>query len=251
MYARLHGWWYNAAILQAGDLDMRNATFAFLALALPLALPLALGACTPLTANAPLFSPADAIGPPPLTEGVWFALDEERCTREQATSATPPRTCVPFTFRHMPDGAWRLTAEGPDDHGVRRHLDLRFVAAPVNEKPSPDAYSALYVAEYLDDGTLDTSDAKQTERHAPEVRYAVLAPVGGQPARELFLIAEIDCGNILREGPIEGVEERHDAGGALTGCVAANQAAVREAARRAVVENLDDYERSRLLFVHP
>lgn len=35
-----------------------------------------LGACAELTAEAPLFAPADQIGPAPLSEGIWITLQE-------------------------------------------------------------------------------------------------------------------------------------------------------------------------------
>ena len=37
----------------------------------------------------------------------------------------------------------------------------------------------------------------------------------------VFVIAQIDCAAILREGPLDGVVEQRSASGGLTGCVAA------------------------------
>jgi hypothetical protein len=112
------------------------------------------------------------------------------------------------------------------------------------------------------------------------------------PAREFLLVAQIDCRDVLKDGPIAGITEERghlfprpaspeeagdalevgatpptnpdetttdqpqepDDGGDIVGCVASTQAAVREAVRRATIENLDEMlgdGGARLVFVRP
>jgi hypothetical protein len=111
------------------------------------------------------------------------------------------------------------------------------------------------------------------------------------PAREFLLVAQIDCRDVLKDGPIAGITEERghlfprpvspeavealkvgetpptnpeettiperqesDDGGDIVGCVASTQAAVREAVRRATIENLSDIlgdGQARLVFVRP
>lgn len=206
----------------------------------------ALGACTPLTANAPLFTPADSAGPAPFMEGTWVALDGDKCTRAMATRrGGPPAACKPFQIRHLPDGAWEIS--GPDsDRSPPHMMTLRFVIAPAVATAGPDAYAPLYVGEYLGD---PGSEQKSDESNAPH--YAAIAPIGAMPAHEVYLDGQIDCTAILREGPLQGVSERHGSDGSLSGCVAADQAAVRAAAQRAIIESLGHIDDERLIFVRP
>ena len=200
----------------------------------------ALAACTPMTANAPLFSPADQIGPPPLAEGIWVAIDDD-CPRTTATRhGRLPRACEPIEMRRAPDGAWLVHGSSKDQDGQQQELDIRFILAPATERPTPDAYSPLYVAEYVDPESAPAGP-----------RYAAIAPIGTLPAHEIFMLANIDCAQILRDGPIAGLTETHNEQGALTGCVAASQAVVREAARRALIQGLGEIDQQRLVFVRP
>jgi hypothetical protein len=209
-----------------------------------------LSACTPLTANAPLFSVADQIGPPPLSEGRWVGLDEDKCTRAMATRHGGPASgCVIFTVRHLPDGAWQLYGEGDDEHGKHHTMNVRFVITPATETASPDAYSPLYLAEYQSSNIAD--DPPPANAPSSEVQYAMLAPIGTLPATELFFIAEIQCDSILRDGPIDGISQRHGDDGSQTGCVASSQQAVREAARRALVNGIARIDSDRLIYVGP
>ncbi len=215
-----------------------------------------LGACTPLTANAPLFTTADSVGPPPLMEGRWVALDEEKCTRAMALRrGGPAHGCQPFTLRRTEDGAWQFYAEGDDEHGVHHTMNLRFVMAPATGKATPEAYAPLYVAEYASSSVAEdppeTSAAPADKPPPNQVQYAVLAPIGTLPAREVFTIAEIDCDAALREGPIDGVSEPLNADGSSHGCVAANQQAVREAARRVLINNIARVDSSRMVYIGP
>jgi hypothetical protein len=119
-------------------------------------------------------------------------------------------------------------------------LTLRMIIAPASETPNWQAYAPLYVAEYASDGTAH-----------PGPRYAVIAPIGTLPATEIFVIGEIGCADVLRDGPVEGVREVRDEADRLIHCVASSQAAVRAAARRALIENLAQINDTRLLFVRP
>lgn len=78
------------------------------------------------------------------------------------------------------------------------------------------------------------------------------------PAEAFYLIASIGCADILRDGTIAGItpeyRTRTDETGQhqeLSGCVASTQAAVREAARRAVLENITAMTERRYVFVRP
>jgi hypothetical protein len=236
----------------------------------------ALGGCAELTAEAPLFAPADQVGPPPLTEGVWIAV-QEHCPAYYARRRTGrfPSECSPMEIRRSEDGAWRIsprvdlishpTAEDHADAEVDG--PMRAIIAPAIEHPSPDAYSPLYVAEF----------SPRTD--ADSVGYAVIAPIGTMPATNALVIGALDCAVILREGPIEGITAEYttpavpgtpttdspgpttDSPGpttdsspqapTLSRCVASTQAAVREAARRAVIESLTQMTETRLVYVRP
>ncbi len=203
--------------------------------------------CAALTANAPLFLPADQVGPAPLAEGVWIQINEHCPERNARRTGRLPRECYPAELRRAADGAWSFSFQ---EH-VRMESDaspraLRLVIAPATERQPSDAYVSLYLAEYT---PLETSESQ-------DLHYAVIVPVGTLPAEEFYVVGQIGCSEILRDGPIEGVTETHDeATGNLTGCVAADQAAVREAARRSVIEQLSELLSAdsaiRLLFVRP
>jgi hypothetical protein len=94
-----------------------------------------------------------------------------------------------------------------------------------------------------------------TDTQAGEPRYAIVVPVGALPASEVRVVGEIGCHDSLADGPIEGVTEERDERGEITRCVASSQGAVREAARRALIENagrlFDNDQESRILFVRP
>jgi hypothetical protein len=102
-----------------------------------------------------------------------------------------------------------------------------FTIAAVTSRARAGDAAPLYVAEYVaaDD---------------PTIQYALVVPVGALPTREVRLVPMIECNDVLRDGPVEGVKEERDADGALRACYADSQNAVREAARRALVERLGD-----------
>jgi hypothetical protein len=184
---------------------------------------LSLGACAPLTAQAPLFSLADQANPPPLREGVWRQIDPG-CTTETAQAGE--NGCVRIEVSRSEDGRWLYVMRSTDESGVTEENAWRFVIASAVETERREEYAPLYVAEYV---AVD-------EPNQPF--YAVVAPVGLMPASEVRMIAMIDCDDALREGPIPGVREEQGDEEFERLCIAANRGAVREAARRTVIENL-------------
>jgi hypothetical protein len=204
-----------------------------------LAAVLSLGACAPLTAHAPLFSLADQANPPPLREGVWMQSDPE-CTAEAAQAGEDG--CVRIEVSRRDDGVWLYTMRSTDENGMTEENAWRFVIASAVETQRGDAYAPLYVAEYV---AIDEPD---------QPFYAVVAPVGLMPASEVRMVAMIDCDDALREGPIPGVEEQVGEEAFERLCMAASRGAVREAARRALVENLPvllGEERARFIWIAP
>ena len=200
----------------------------------------ALIGCAPLTAEVPLFSPSDQIGPPPLSEGFWIAVSDECPVGLAHRRVRLPRVCTPGELRRLPDGAWLLRSHiRAHDGQPAQEITLRMVIAPATEHPNPQAFSPLYLAEY----------APLNETGPQTSRYAAIAPIGALPATEILVVGEIDCTDALRDGPIEAVGEVRDDKGALVRCIANNRAAVREAVRRAVIENLNHLDQTRLVLV--
>lgn len=210
-------------------------------------------ACSPLTAEHPLFSSTDQIGPPPFTEGYWVMVGDQ-CPRAVALRrGRLSGDCQEFQLRRNADGSWRFFGDARDEKTRElKHFEVQFVVAPATEHPAPDAYAPLYVAEYLEPDDPDNPpDTPPSER---PVRYAALAPIGTLPATELAGNFQIGCTEILRDGPIDGVNvQRETSNGqeVVRGCVAANQAAVREAARRAIIDGLANIDQQRLVYRRP
>ncbi len=201
----------------------------------------ALAGCAPLTAEEPLFSPADQLGPAPLTEGVWIQIGEDCPARMARRRGRLPAACAPGELRRLLDGAWQFHVRTPARTGAaepERDEVMRLVLAAATERPNAETYAPLYLAEYL----------QEAEPRGP--RYLAIAPIGVLPATEIYVVA-LDCGDVLRDGPIAGVREVRDETGKIVSCIAASQAAVREAARRAIIENLGQVDETRLMFVRP
>jgi hypothetical protein len=184
-----------------------------------LALAALLGACAPLTAERPLFNPLDQAGPAPLTEGVW---SQTGCSQDAQLNSE--EACARIEVTRASDGAWLYTMRGDGDDGDV--TSWRFVIVSALETDRGEEFAPLYVAEYV---SLD---------EAGQPFYAVVAPVGAMPAREVRMVAMIDCDDALREGPIPGVEEIAGERAFDRVCMAANRPAVRAAARRSLIENL-------------
>lgn len=218
----------------------------------------AISACAELTADAPLFTPADQAGAPPLTEGIWIGLAEDCPQRHARARGRFPMACAPLEIRRAEDGAWRarfridlvygLTAQeradAADDVGP-----YRVVIAPAVEREIPgDSYAPLYLGEMRNE-TADTTT----------VGYVAIAPMGVMPATSFTLTGPINCEVILRDGPIEGINasytEEATPDGQVTrtigACTPMTQAAVREAARRAAIEDLGAMAQGRFVYVRP
>jgi len=191
--------------------------------AMYLATALSLGACAPLTAQAPLFTLADQASPAPLQEGVWMQTDPA-CTAEKSQHGEDG--CTRIEVARGSDGGWLYTMRSTDENGVTEENAWRFVLASAVETARDDEFAPLYVAEYV---AIDAPD---------QPFYAVVAPVGIMPASEVRMVAMIDCDDALREGPIPGVEEQVGDEAFERLCIAGSRQAVREAARRAAIENL-------------
>ena len=127
--------------------------------------------------------------------------------------------CVSIEVSRARDGAWLYPSRSSGPDGEAEQYSWRFVIVPAVETARDDGYAPLYVAEYV---SVD-------EPGRP--LYAVVAPVGVMPAREVRMVGVIDCDDALREGPIPGVEEVHGDDEFERICVAGSRAAVRAAAR--------------------
>lgn len=220
-----------------------------------LLLAVALAGCAQLTAEVPLFSPADQIGPPPLSEGVWITIGEDCPERNAHRRGRFPKACAPLEIGRLPDGAWSaryrvdlaygLTREERAEAETEAARTMHFIVVSAVERRDPDAYAPLYVAEI--------------EPRAPDdkVGYAVIAPLGAMPATSMLVLGGIGCADALRDGPIEGVAEHYtdrvDEAGVtqheLSSCVASSQASVREAARRSLIENIATVWEQRYVYV--
>jgi hypothetical protein len=204
-----------------------------------LAAVLSLGACAPLTAQAPLFTLADQASPPPLREGVWMQTDPA-CTAE--TAQRGENGCTRIEVARSEDGGWLYTMRSTDENDVTEENAWRFVIASAVETERGEEYAPLYVAEYV---AIDQPE---------QPFYAVVAPVGIMPASEVRMVAMIDCDDALREGPIPGVEEQEGDEAFERLCIAGSRGAVREAARRATIENLSvllGEDRARFVWIAP
>ncbi len=174
-----------------------------------------LTACAPLSAERPLFTFADQSGPAPLSEGVWLQSDRS-CSIEEGAARS--EDCAWIEVTRSGDGGWRYVM-GPGKPGVVVDSSWRFLITRAVNTDRGDEFAPLYVAEYL-----------STDRPGRPL-YAAVAPVGPMPAKEVRMIAVIDCSDALREGPIPGVTDVRSSGQFSRVCIASSVGAVREAAR--------------------
>jgi hypothetical protein len=190
-----------------------------------------LGACAPLTAKAPLFTDADADPAFVVKEGEWVGLDGDCIvTPKSAADKACPR--------------FKITRQG---------AGWRMAEAPGQTDASGDVYDVLLAST----GGPDANPAalRVGEVRAPnesEVIYvAVYAPRGraeGAPYARLRIVP-VMCTEVLDLGPINGVSAVRDANGRISSCEATSKDAVREAARRAALVNLDQEQEGVLVFV--
>jgi hypothetical protein len=195
---------------------------------------LALCACTPMTAEAPLFSPADQDPGFAPEAGLWVARDEG-CSDDPQKHKPGDGGCIDDWMRltRLPDGAWEMReAGGDDDDGP-----VRFFAAAAT--PAQDGRrAALFVVEGV------TAEG--------EINYMAVAPRGdrdGPITRLQATLVECDIAQ-APYAPIEGVRLIYK-DGRVNGCIASSKEAVREAARRAVLETLNDFGAVELVYVRP
>lgn len=188
-----------------------------------------LSGCAMLSAEAPLFAPADQDGVFALSQGLW-AHRETDCTVDPATSAPEKKDCLDWArITRTSDGAWRVEFVGEDDP------PMRFLVMPV-VKAEDVRIARLYVAE-------------ATSSKDPAPAYALVVPRGtlDTPVRRLA-IQGIACAPLLRDSaPTDITFTRED--GRITGCTAKTKDAVRDAARRSVFDALTDLGDEELVFV--
>lgn len=217
----------------------------------------ALGACTTLGAERPLFAVSDQRAAP-IEEGVWIAISEDCPEHQLRNRSRYPDDCSPVEIRRAEDGAWLATLRADLIYGLsadereqaeQQDGPRRSIIAPAVERALDDAtFAPLYVAE---------SQPAELERE--RVGYMVIAPVGVLPASEMRVLVVIACDDIVRDGPIDGVTLSYRTftpeGGTetqeISGCTASSQAAVREAARRMVIENLEELAGTRFVRARP
>jgi hypothetical protein len=217
----------------------------------------ALCGCAELRAERPLFAPADQTGRAPLTEGIWIAVSDECPERYARSRGRFPADCTPFELRRAESGAWRVALRADLAYGLSREDrseaeqssgPFLLIVAPAAERTlQEDEFASVYLAEMRREDGADEG-----------VGYLVIAPVGTLPASDVR-VASIGCHDILRDGPIDGVtpeyRDRQVEGGAIeqdiSGCVATTQAAVREAARRTMIEDFETLIGTRYVHARP
>lgn len=193
-----------------------------------------LGACTMLTAPAPLFSAADNDPAFAAPEGLW-AIRNPDCKVNPARSRPSRETCLDWLrMTRTADGAWRAeSVEDPADAPVRLHVAA---AAP---RRTDGAHAPLYVAEAVGETSGEITYYAVVPRGDVEHPFARLAVTG------------VECAIAYGDwGEISGILlERED--GKVVRCTAQSKGAVREAARRAAVAALPTLYESELVYVRP
>lgn len=205
------------------------------ALALALAMIAVSGGCALLTAEHPLFSPADQPAEFVLAEGLW-AGKESDCAIDPAASGPTANDCLEwFRIARAADGAWlaeELDADGQE--GV-----LRIVFAPLlAERPSRPSV-ALAEAIEPDD----------------ELVYLLVVPrdLDDRDERVTRLwLRIISCQDALALGPTPGLHIERD-GDRLTRCLATTPQAAIAAGRSAALSALPviGAQEGELVFVRP
>lgn len=186
-----------------------------------------LSGCAVLTAPAPLFTPGDQDASFRLEEGLW-AFRRDDCRADPARSAPARKSCLDWArIRRLDDGGWIAEPASPDDAG---DAPVRFGVYPATVA-AQGAVAPVYVAE----GRSEKDPGPSYAAIIPRATGAADRDGGAGAVRRVVLIA-LDCSAITRDGPIPDiiVETKE---GRVSGCVAKTKDAVREAARRAVVQD--------------
>lgn len=197
-----------------------------------LVFPFALGACTLLEAEAPLFTVADQAPEFAAPEGLWAAVDES-CAADPAVQQPGDGSCLEWMrVGRTPEGAWTLDEPGGNPDETIRALVM--AAAPVGRA----GVAPLYVVEAV-------AVAKD------EINYAALAPREVRDGRVTSFVAHpVSCGVAAGDwGALDGIVVTRGADGRIVRCVAQAKPAVIEAARRTAIEALPKIEEGALVFV--
>jgi hypothetical protein len=195
---------------------------------------LALAACSPLTAEAPLFSPADQDAALVIAQGLWVGRDAD-CKVNPAHSRPERKSCLDWArITREADGRWLLTFVPDDEDGP-----MRVVLAPASARGSR-TIAPLYIAEGVNTKTGAIAYAGFVARGERDVDGAV----------RRFAIAPVTCDIVESAGGVTGVAMvRED--DRIVRCVAASQEAAKEATRLAAIDALPILGENELVFVRP
>jgi len=198
---------------------------------LPLALAFFATACM-LTAEAPLFTGADADPAFALQEGLWVIKDPD-CKASPAHSPPGRKSCLEWLrVAGSGGGTWTFSEVSGED--AERGVFVAAVPRQAGEMAS------VYAGEFVKQG--------QTQ---PD--YIVAAPGAVKDGRVQSLIyAAVPCTIAdAPYAPIEGVTLSRDEQGRTSECKATSKEAVLEAARRAALLALPEFGQYRMTFVRP
>lgn len=199
------------------------------------ALAIVLASCAPLSAEAPLFPPLDQGGPTPIEEGRWAHMSPD-CAVIPASQRPASVSCTTYIVKRLANGYWDVTLSPAGTSQASDTVLARAVLSPAMDT-ARTGFSPIFLAEY---SLLD-------DQGDPGPFYAALVPIGPQPSREMFLILQVNCGDVFRDGPVTGVAEAGQAGPSR--CMAQTQDGARTAVRRALLESLPNIDASRLVFI--
>lgn len=189
-----------------------------------------LSSCAMLSAEKPLFSPADQDPAFALAEGLWVAQEAD-CKVNPQHSRPERKSCLDWAhIARAPDGTWIVTSP---DHGDDDPIRVTIAAAAPR---GTHTLAPLYVAEAVNE-------------KSGEIDYGALVPRGDLSAGvKRLAVTGVGCDVISDDAPIDGITvERQD--GKIVHCTATTQGAVREATRRAVIAGLPDLGENVLVFV--
>lgn len=194
-------------------------------------------ACSPLTAEAPLFSPADQDGQFTLAQGWWVGADPD-CKVNPARSRPERKTCLEWArIVREADGRWLLSmapGEGDDDDGPLRVVLVPAVVSRVGPAP-------LYLAEATNTKTGVIMFGGVIARGAR----------GPDNTVRRFALAPVTCDVVEATGGVPGVELVRNEEGRVTSCIARTKDGALETTRRAALDALPEIGENDLVFVRP